>query len=78
MSHPAQLEQAVEQADLFIGAVPDPGAKAPKLVSEAMVCRMQPGSVMFDIAVDPGGSIEMIDRWNHCLAQVGASVIQHE
>jgi len=62
MSHPVELERAVERADLLIGAVLIPGAKAPKLVSEAMVKRMQPGSVIVDVAVDQGGSIETIDR----------------
>jgi len=62
MSHPVELERAVERADLLIGAVLIPGARAPKLVSEAMVKRMQPGSVIIDVAVDQGGSIETIDR----------------
>jgi alanine dehydrogenase len=62
MSHPVELEQAVARADLLIGAVLVPGAKAPKIVSEAMVRRMQPGSVIVDVAVDQGGSIETIDR----------------
>jgi alanine dehydrogenase len=62
MSHPVELERAVGKADLLIGAVLIPGAKAPKLVSEAMVMRMQPGSVIVDVAVDQGGSIETIDR----------------
>ena len=43
------------EADLVIGAVLVPGAKAPKLVDNAMVERMQPGSVLVDISIDQGG-----------------------
>jgi alanine dehydrogenase len=49
------LEQAVLDADLVIGAVLLPGAKAPKLVDNAMVERMRPGSVLVDISIDQGG-----------------------
>jgi alanine dehydrogenase len=49
------VEQAVRQADLVIGAVLVPGAKAPKLVSNELVADMKPGSVLVDIAIDQGG-----------------------
>jgi alanine dehydrogenase len=49
------IERAVADADLVIGAVLVPGAAAPKLVTEAMIMRMQPGSVVVDIAIDQGG-----------------------
>lgn len=49
------LEQAVLEADLVIGAVLVPGAKAPKLVSNELVERMKPGSVLVDISIDQGG-----------------------
>jgi alanine dehydrogenase len=49
------IERAVSEADLVIGAVLIPGAAAPKLVTEAMIMRMQPGSVVVDIAIDQGG-----------------------
>ncbi|MBW4716313.1 alanine dehydrogenase [Saccharothrix obliqua] len=49
------VEQAVREADLVIGAVLVPGAKAPKLVSNELVARMKPGSVLVDIAIDQGG-----------------------
>jgi alanine dehydrogenase len=49
------VEQAVRAADLVIGAVLVPGAKAPKLVSNELVGQMQPGSVLVDIAIDQGG-----------------------
>lgn len=52
------LEQQVIAADLVIGAVLIPGAAAPKLVSNELVSRMKPGSVLVDIAVDQGGCFE--------------------
>ena len=52
------LEAAVREADLVIGAVLVPGAKAPKLVSNALVAEMKPGSVLVDIAIDQGGCFE--------------------
>jgi alanine dehydrogenase len=51
------VAQAVERADLVIGAVLLPGAKAPKLVSEEMIFSMRPGSVVVDVAIDQGGCI---------------------
>ncbi|MCW2948516.1 MAG: alanine dehydrogenase [Actinoallomurus sp.] len=52
------IEQAVLDADLVIGAVLIPGAKAPTLVSNDLVSRMKPGSVLVDIAIDQGGCFE--------------------
>ncbi|WAL66803.1 alanine dehydrogenase [Amycolatopsis cynarae] len=49
------VEQAVLEADLVVGAVLVPGARAPKLVSNDLVARMRPGSVLVDIAIDQGG-----------------------
>ncbi|GAA2689677.1 MULTISPECIES: alanine dehydrogenase [Actinosynnema] len=49
------VEQAVLEADLVIGAVLVPGARAPKLVDNELVARMRPGSVLVDIAIDQGG-----------------------
>ena len=49
------IQQQVTEADLVIGAVLIPGAKAPKLVSNELVAQMKPGSVLVDIAVDQGG-----------------------
>ncbi|BBB90786.1 alanine dehydrogenase [Methylomusa anaerophila] len=62
MSNSYNIADWVKQADLLIGAVLLPGAKAPKLVSEEMVKTMEPGSVIVDVAIDQGGSIETIDR----------------
>ena len=58
VSNAYEVERAVLQADLVIGAVLVPGAKAPTLVSDELVSRMQPGSVLVDISVDQGGCFE--------------------
>ncbi|WP_026424988.1 alanine dehydrogenase [Actinokineospora inagensis] len=52
------IERAAKEADLVIGAVLVPGAKAPKLISNALVAQMKPGSVLVDIAIDQGGCFE--------------------
>src|SRR3954471_15246995 len=52
------LEDAVQQADLVIGAVLVPGAKAPKLVTNSTVAQMKSGAVLVDIAIDQGGCFE--------------------
>ncbi|WP_199432433.1 alanine dehydrogenase [Qaidamihabitans albus] len=54
-SNALSLEHSVLEADLVIGAVLVPGAKAPKLVSSDLVARMRPGSVLVDISIDQGG-----------------------
>jgi alanine dehydrogenase len=65
MSNPANLESCVADADLLIGAVLIPAAKAPIVVSSAMVATMRPGSVIVDIAIDQGGCIEAIRPTSH-------------
>ncbi len=62
MSNSYNIAEAVKNADLLVGAVLIPGARAPKLVTEEMVKSMTPGSVIVDVAIDQGGSIETIDR----------------
>jgi alanine dehydrogenase len=57
-SNSLEIERACLEADLVIGSVLIPGAKAPKLVSLDLVSRMKPGSVLVDIAVDQGGCFE--------------------
>ncbi len=57
-SNTYEIERAVLDADLVIGAVLVPGAKAPTLVSDALVAQMKPGSVLVDIAIDQGGCFE--------------------
>jgi len=52
------IERAVADADLVIGAVLLPGAAAPKVVTNAMIRRMRPGSVVVDIAIDQGGCFQ--------------------
>ncbi|NJB69241.1 alanine dehydrogenase [Desulfobaculum xiamenense] len=59
------IRQAVQYADLLIGAVLIPGAKAPKLVTANMVKTMKPGSVIVDVAIDQGGCIETIKPTTH-------------
>ncbi|MFC9735524.1 alanine dehydrogenase [Streptomyces roseolus] len=58
VSNAYELEKAVVEADLVIGAVLIPGAKAPKLVTNELVAKMKPGSVLVDIAIDQGGCFE--------------------
>ncbi|HET6500305.1 MAG TPA: alanine dehydrogenase [Amycolatopsis sp.] len=57
-SNAFEIERAVVDADVVIGAVLVPGAKAPTLVSNELVSRMKPGSVLVDIAIDQGGCFE--------------------
>jgi alanine dehydrogenase len=57
-SNTYEIERAVLDADLVIGAVLVPGAKAPTLVPDSLVARMKPGSVLVDIAIDQGGCFE--------------------
>lgn len=59
------IAEDLKTADLLIGAVLIPGAKAPKLVTEAMVKQMEPGSVIVDIAIDQGGCVETIRATNY-------------
>jgi alanine dehydrogenase len=57
-SNTYEIERAISDADMVIGAVLVPGAKAPKLVTNEQVSRMKPGSVLVDIAIDQGGCFE--------------------
>ena len=57
-SNTYEIDRAISDADLVIGAVLVPGAKAPKLVSNEQVSRMRPGSVLVDISIDQGGCFE--------------------
>jgi alanine dehydrogenase len=52
------IEQAAKEADLVVGAVLVPGARAPKLITNDLVADMKPGSVLVDIAIDQGGCFE--------------------
>ncbi len=65
MSNPYNIALAVKNSDLVISSVLIPGAKAPKLVTEEMIKSMEPGSVVVDIAIDQGGSIETADHFTY-------------
>ena len=62
MSNPFNIAASVAKADLLVGAVLIPGARAPRLVTEDMVKAMIPGSVIVDVSIDQGGSIATVDR----------------
>ena len=64
-SNAHNIENAVVNSDLVIGAVLVPGAKAPKLVTKDMISKMENGSVVVDIAVDQGGCIETCKPTTH-------------
>lgn len=65
MSDQLTLEQRVREADVLIGSVLVPGARAPKLVTEHMVASMRPGSVIIDVAIDQGGCVETSRMTTH-------------
>jgi alanine dehydrogenase len=58
MSNRANVEEELTEADLVIGSVLIPGAKAPKLITRTLVKRMKPGSAIVDISIDQGGCAE--------------------
>lgn len=65
MSSDLAIERLVTQADLVIGAVLIPGARAPRLVTEEMVRAMRPGAVIVDISIDQGGCVETSRMTTH-------------
>jgi alanine dehydrogenase len=65
MSNPYNIRKVIQTADLVIGAVLIPGAKAPKLIRKEMLKTMKPGSVIVDVAVDQGGCIETCKPTTH-------------
>ncbi len=64
-SNPGNIAEIIRKADLLIGAVLIPGAKAPHLVTKDMLQTMKPGAVIVDVAVDQGGCIETIHPTTH-------------
>jgi alanine dehydrogenase len=64
-SNRLNILEAIERADLVVGAVLLPGAKAPHLITRADLKRMQPGAVIVDVAVDQGGCVETIKPTTH-------------
>ena len=65
MADPAALRSAVSSADILIGAVHIPGARTPQLVTRSMVRKMNPRSVVVDVAIDQGGSCETSRPTSH-------------
>jgi alanine dehydrogenase len=65
MSNRLQIEEAIRDADMVIGAVLVPGALAPKLVSRDMLSGMKPGSALVDVAIDQGGCFETSHATTH-------------
>ena len=65
MSSTLQIESSIAEADLVIGAVLVPGARAPKLVTREMLGVMKPGAVIVDVAIDQGGCIETARPTTH-------------
>ncbi|HXU70600.1 MAG TPA: alanine dehydrogenase [Polyangia bacterium] len=64
-SDPLSIEESVQRADVVIGAVLITGARAPRLVTEDLIKKMEPGSVIVDVAVDQGGCIETCRPTTH-------------
>ncbi|NQT54893.1 MAG: alanine dehydrogenase [Desulfobacteraceae bacterium] len=65
MSSPPAIRELVKEADLVVGAVLIPGAKAPKLVTNAMIKDMKKGAVLVDVAIDQGGCFECSSPTTH-------------
>jgi alanine dehydrogenase len=61
----ANLEASIADADLVVGAVLIPGARAPTVATRMMIARMRPGGVIVDIAIDQGGCVEDIHPTSH-------------
>lgn len=64
-SNQHSIEEEIKDADAVIGAVLIPGAEAPKLVTEGMIKKMKPNSVIVDVAIDQGGCIETSKPTSH-------------
>jgi len=65
MSNRLQIEEAITDADLVVGAVLIPGARAPNLVTREMLRAMKPGAVLVDVAIDQGGCFETSRATTH-------------
>ncbi len=65
MSNPYNIRKLIKRADLVIGGILIPGAKAPRLITREMLKDMKPGSVIVDVAVDQGGCIETCKPTTH-------------
>ena len=76
-SNALNVEESVIESDLVVGAVLVTGAKAPQLVTKDMIARMQPGSVVVDVAVDQGGCIETCRPTSHTNPTYDVSGVIH-
>ncbi|MFC1858724.1 alanine dehydrogenase [Thermodesulfobacteriota bacterium] len=65
MSAPATIREIIKSADVVVGAVLIPGAKAPKLLTRDMLKTMKPGAVLVDVAIDQGGCFETSQATTH-------------
>ena len=65
MSSPATVRKLIKEADVVVGAVPIPGANAPRLVMRDMLKPMKKGSVLVDVAIDQGGCFETSKATTH-------------
>jgi alanine dehydrogenase len=65
MASPATVRKLVKEADVVVGAVLIPGAKAPKLVTREMLKTMKKGAVLVDVAIDQGGCFETSKATTH-------------
>jgi alanine dehydrogenase len=65
MSSPAAIRERIQTADVVVGAVLIPGAKAPRLITRDMLQTMKPGSVLVDVAIDQGGCFETSKATTH-------------
>jgi alanine dehydrogenase len=65
MSNPATIRRLIKEADLVVGAVLRPGAKAPKLITREMLKTMKEGAVLIDVAIDQGGCFETSRATTH-------------
>ena len=77
MASTATIGQAVAAADLVIGAVLVPGARAPIVVTRAMVEQMRPGRVIVDIAIDQGGCVETSQVTSHAVPVTTVHAVLH-
>jgi alanine dehydrogenase len=64
-SSPATVRELISKADVVVGAVLIPGAKAPKLITKKMLSKMKPGAVLVDVAIDQGGCFETSKPTTH-------------
>ena len=77
MSNTQQVEEAIAGADMVIGAVLIPGARAPKLVTREMLSLMKPAAVLVDVAIDQGGCFETSHPTTHSAPTYNVDGIVH-